>query len=500
MNHFANSVSIGPEFFSKVKNDYSSFEWAIAREFLQNSIDCNSSIITVKVEDYGTDTRVIVTNDGDPMTREILLDKLLALGSSGKDFKGTIGGYGRAKEVLYFCHKQYHIESGSSLVVGSGARYNYYNCEGLVDERHGTSSTIVVDGNRTEKIISAFKRFCSTAQWGGTITLNGENLPCNLKKGSPRRQMGFGKVYTNKSFPNKLIVRISGIPMFQSWISFDRCVIVELEGTSAEVLTSNRDGLVSKYRYELDEFISELATDKRKALKSSQPRYKHIEGVKLRHRTQKNLNVRNLVEKALAPMPVSSAAFVPPSQPMFKPKLGIESGSVGVYDRSPTTPSVYSLAPRPTINEEFIIRNETDLKIPEYYMPDSDQFCTYAKKLAQIWGRLMVQLHRLFEHEAEFAIGFGFDEESEASFEDGNYGKVYYLNPATVVKQENSESKSFKKRFKLTERNRLLMIAVHEFTHGIGNSGHNEEFACQLTDATWVVMDHRKDFNWCFNG
>lgn len=32
MSGFANSISIGPEFFAKAKNDYADFTWALIRE------------------------------------------------------------------------------------------------------------------------------------------------------------------------------------------------------------------------------------------------------------------------------------------------------------------------------------------------------------------------------------------------------------------------------------------------------------------------------------
>ncbi len=80
----------------------------------------------------------------------------------------------------------------------------------------------------------------------------------------------------------------------------------------------------------------------------------------------------------------------------------------------------------------------------------------------------------------------------------GRFGRVYYVSPAKIVEQSTSYSKSFKKRFKLTERNRLIMVALHEFVHGLGLSWHDEDFACKLTDMAWHVIDNRKRFNWCF--
>lgn len=513
---FSNHVTIGPEFFAKAFNDYSNWRWALAREFGQNSMDCGSGEIRVTLSlNEMLDTVVTVENNGDPMTREILQTKLLALGGSGKNFQGTVGGFGKAKEILYFAHKSYKIETGNLVVTGSGAGYN-------IDENgsfDGTRSTVVLSGDHLERLTHAFRTFASYSQWDGVLYLNGERMVTNLKKGSPRRDLGFGTVYTNKSFPNKLIVRINGIPMFHEYISLDRCVIVELNGASVDVLTSNRDGLNSSCRHELSSFITELAVNKRSALKQrGLTKYRRYEGKKLRHRVQSAVNVKALVVGGEPKERGGVAALV---NVVGRTDLVPTSGGGGgggtitmggaviqtidvVGECGPQaadyrqTVEENVIFRNTNVSEEFIIKNETDLQVPSYYLPDSTDFSTYSQKLVKMWGRLLVELHRLFEHEADFALGFIFDESAEAEFEKGEYGKVYYLNPAKVVEQSSSASKSFKKRFQLTERNRLLMIALHEFVHGMGYGPHDEDYANRLTDMSWKVLDERKRFNWCF--
>ena len=41
-------------------------------------------------------------------------------------------------------------------------------------------------------------------------TLNGQALATDLRKGSPRREYEWGKVYTNQQHSNLLVVRIGG--------------------------------------------------------------------------------------------------------------------------------------------------------------------------------------------------------------------------------------------------------------------------------------------------
>jgi hypothetical protein len=167
----------------------------------------------------------------------------------------------------------------------------------------------------------------------------------------------------------------------------------------------------------------------------------------------------------------------------------------GDYDMEVSIPAPRVVA---TLGTNFILKNETDLKIPAYYDPGSGEFSEYSRKLVRIWGRLMIEMHRLFDTEAEFSIGFIFDEDSEAEFEDRSYGQVYYLNPCKIVEQKYSNSKSFQKRFKLTERGRLMAIAAHEYVHGLGKSWHDEDYANKLTDVLGVVLSNASRFTWCF--
>jgi len=351
--------------------------------------------------------------------------------------------------------------------------------------RHGTSSRIVIAGTVGDELLQAAKTFVAYTQWKGEVFINGERHDADLRKGSPRRDLGFTKVYTNRTFPHRLLVRIGGIPMFWERIDLDRCVVIELDGSSGERLTSNRDGLRSPYRWQLTDFLTELSVDKRSALKHREPTYRHYEGEKIEF--AKPVDIAALVDG------LNVAAKVGPAV-ILTGETGrvVENGEIG--HRHPLGIS----APVANIASEFIIKNETAMEIPGYFLPERPEFSPYSRKLVRMWGRLLLELHRLLDHSASFAVGFLFDEETEAEYEDGRFGPVYSLNPAVVVKQRRSGSRSFRKRFKLTERHRLLSIAVHEFVHGLGYSRHDEDNAARFTDVTAVVMANLRRFNKCF--
>ena len=477
-------VGITSDFFARGLKDYADWRWAWPRELAQNGMDSGASTIHFAIRtNVDGDTEATCWNDGPPMTKEVLLDKFLCLGGTTKTFAGTVGGFGIAKTVCCLAHKSYQIETGSYMVAGVGGQFE------LTEQQpfSGTRTTVIMNGDHTEAILQAIRKFIGFAQWDGTFVVNGEELRGDLRKGSPRRDLGFATVYSNKSFRYVMVVRINGIPMFTKGINLDRCVVVELQGRSDEILTANRDGLVWPMDGELSDFVTELAVDKRSALKVRQPKYVQYRGTKMCNVRQ--LNVVDCVDAPLAPFLPFIAACVGNAS---------EGASTVAWSMAAQAVATESKVPKSKLGTNFILKNQTDRKVPAYYDPGTGEFSEYSRKLVRIWGRLLLELHRLFDAEAEFSVGFVFDDESEAEHEQGSYGQVYYVNPCKVVEQKSSCSKSFQKRFKLTERGRLIAIAAHEFVHGLGFNWHSEDYACKLTDVVGVILSNSSRFAWCF--
>ena len=234
-------VGISHDFFEKGLQDYASWRDSWVRETSQNGSDCGASTIKFQFSRMPEgDTLAVVENDGPPMDEETLLGKFLCLGGTTKDSKDTVGGFGLAKVVIALAHKSYRIDTGCCRVVGSGGDFE-------VEQRdffHGTRTEVLMKGDQVAALRRAVRDFIAYAQLGCEIILDGVSHRPNLKKGKPRRDLGFGVVYTNRTHPHTMVVRIGGIPMFTEYVSVDRGVIVELKGKSNEVLTANRDGLV----------------------------------------------------------------------------------------------------------------------------------------------------------------------------------------------------------------------------------------------------------------
>jgi hypothetical protein len=478
---YAHSVAIGPEFFKKAFHDYSDKSWAFAREILQNSIDCGSGTIRIWVGKVGTDddpaTHVTVENDGAPMTREIIVDKLLSLGSSGKDFQaGSVGGFGKAKEILYFAHDRYEIESGVCVVKGSGAMYDLGDSNSF---RHGTRSDVRWRGDHHHNLRSAFKRFvelCGCAKV--KFFLDSEELtPGVVRKHHVRDLEKDGKVWarvhTTTAFDHQVVVRVGGIPMFSEKCDYRKGLVLELEGASSETLTSNRDSLRWPFAGELSSLITKVAVDRRSAFKLEEVVYQRLAGPKLQRKPDEP-------ESSKPGVLVALAAKV--AEPESGPNQDIGGIEVAIDGQSEQRASF--------LPYEFIVKNCVRRPVPEAFDPYSLRFGDHAAWLVNAWAGCLIELYELFRNNGAFSVGWVFSPDFEAEFEHGNdYGRVYYLNPVVF------KGRRPRRRFTKQDRGRIASIAAHEFVHGgLGESYHGEDFANKLTDVMGIVVRNWRQF------
>ena len=487
-------VKIGPNFFAKEFSAYADWQFAWCRELAQNSIDCGSSNITIEIAFDGTNTVAQVRNDGEPMGRDTLVDKFLALGESGKDFAGgAVGGFGKAKIVICFMHQKYQIRSGKWIVDGCGGEYDITETP---DVLWGTETTVIMKGDKVASLIKHFRNLIAMTQWRGTFKLNGETLYGRLKKGAHRRDLSWASIYTNNSFKNRLIVRIGGIPMFTRYISPDKCVLVEINRTSGEVLQNSRDSLQWDYQNELDEFVRLLSVDVMSALRAVSPHYTHYDGERIRNKEEHN-SVRDIVQAAYATQPTLAAATKEDEEDEA-------SGPTLSYDQHAVLPpqengESYERRRGSRVSWEFVIKNTTSLQVPDYYQPV--EFSSYSERLVRTWIKCLLKVHEFLGKTEDFGVGFIFDEERQAEREENkNYGLVYYINPAVIVKQLSSASRSFKKRWNFTPAGRwqILATAVHEVLHSDVNE-HNELYASRLTTELGALLCERGRFCSCFS-
>ena len=493
-------VKIGREFFLKIKQDYSDWQFALAREFLQNSIDARgTSNVTVTIARSGSNTILTVANNGQAMNREILTDKLLTLGGSGKNFDGgNTGGVGVAKSLLYYCHLDYTIRTGKLLVKGSGAQYTIEEVDEFL---YGTKSTITLEGDELVALVSAFQKFARYAQWNGHLTVNGEERSCVLHKGARRKELAFGVIYTNKAHNNICVVRLNGQPMFFRSTRFDGCVVVELNGKGSATLTSNRDGLRYPYANQLNELLTALAVDKKSALREQKAEYRRYQGERLRSEARRPKALGTLSGLIDLGTLTATIGVAGPGATVVNadgPEVGIIGTVTGPIVQGPVVSEgvetsidgaaaiemvIVSTSNAPktiSLGHEFIVKNATGKKTPARWNPESGTFGAASKKLIQVWAATLLKLHQVLELASEFSIGFILDDDCEAECETGPYGRVFYLNPAKLG------SSAYKARHK------IVSLAAHEIVHAMGLSEHDENYASKLTEVMAKVLENAK--------
>jgi len=493
-------VGISSDYFKKALNDYSNWKWAIVREFMQNGIDCSSKEINVEIgyDEILDFTILKVTNDGPSMSQETMEQKLMCIGASTKDGTEETGGFGLAKVVLYLSHNNYSIHSGTNLLIGAGGEYEIKQVQNF----NGTSSFVRIKGNIQHNLAQQFRTFAQFAQWKGILTIKVGNetiisdtgvkkiTPCDLHKGCMRKEFSFGKLYTNRKFSNILVFRINGIPMFTRHVDFEGCVVVEGNKNSIDLLTSNRDGLKWQYQNEIDSVVNAFTTN-RSSIFKQEPEIEIYGNTLITAGYKTITETQNFV----APETQEPETQEPEDKTSKELDTTMVVASIKTFSKAISQFQEFLEVPTlPADGKRFIIFNDSGFKTPEHTRPES--MSNYCSKLLQVWTNLIIKLHDLDENHGEFGVGFAISEAiaKHTRIENVTY---YMINPFEIVEQKRSNSKSLRKRIKFSEKEELIMYAVHEYTHRY-YSGHDERYAAKLTELSTLAMRNLSSLKRCF--
>lgn len=466
-------INIGPNYFRKELNEYSNWTWAYIREAMQNCIDAKGST-KINIHTTATeDNKTIITfgNNGEPMDTETITGKLLSLGETGKEFNNTIGGFGKAKILLYFAQESYTIHTGTHLVTGQGGHYTIEEAEHV----KGTISTVTINATK-EKIDQEIEKFCQYTQWHGTITHNGTPKPTNLTKGYFRKEIKLGRVYTNKELKDKMVIRIGGIPMFIRYCNLP--IIIELTGPSSESLTSNRDGIKYEYAEELQRLINKIATEGTRALTAETTTITKWEGPKQYPRPPKSAKQLAYATNEETKAPAFTEALAQTRRQIMT-SLGVPSNIQH---------------PKPQYKHSMFVINETTLEIPDIYTPNN--FSDYSKRLIAAWSNVMMTIHTIMDNLIPFDVGFIFSETVLAECRIASSNLIYSINPCKIIADKTGVR--LKKRYTITkDKYNIISAGIHEYTH-IEHKSHDSEFAAALTHNTAAIMKEIKQFHKCF--
>ena len=254
-----NKIKIGPSFFQKSRADYSNWREATIREFFQNSVDAGAKTIVFASKVEGDEVTLTCADDGGGMTPEIMETKLFALGESEKNFQGTVGGFGKAKELIYFSGREYTIHTNGHFVMGSGDEYEIAPASQM---RAGTESVVVFEDARSKnmwaEIIYTYLSRCECKC--AVLHEDTEHIEW-LLKGEVLKEWEWGTLYsTPVDRYGAIYVRVNGIFMFRRYCNYKHPLILELKNSYKD-LNANRDSLKQAAAEELDRFIVKLSTN-----------------------------------------------------------------------------------------------------------------------------------------------------------------------------------------------------------------------------------------------
>lgn len=470
-------ITIGRDFFAGAPRDYSDPSFALIREFVQNGVDAKGST-EIRIDLDNTSNTLRVSNNGEPMSRDTLLTQFLSLGGTTKGV-GSVGGFGKAKELLCFTHHSFTITTGTVKVIGSGATYTIQD----VEPHPGTTTQIVYDGTTFRDIERSVRKLAAAMKWDGRLTLNGEWLTTNFTARTRRNLDNLGSVKAVEG-PPQLIVRAGGIPMFINHCDVkDTTVLVDLEGDTKTILTANRDGLRWSHRQVLESFIATISTNRRE--------------LNSRNVTCTDYGTELTVVKKKADTTVVEHTVTTTSHKELeevRSRVGAEQ--VAAFTNAYQLPAAASTTEiidrrcRPVLNERFTIRNETGLKLDRAYMPDT--FSAASKRLHHEWVAALMFVHEALGIGGEFATGFIFSEDSTALHERRDGVSTYYVNPVAVAKVKFAGGEFRTMRRVKYDRHDLRAFACHEIIHGAFSlRDHDEAFSAKLTFCMAKVLRHK---------
>lgn len=259
-------VRMPPEYFAKAKKEYTDWPFAWMREASQNSLDAGATKIQVSVVQHEDHVCATFEDDGCGMTETILRDAFLTMGGSHKN-KGDVGGFGYAKTILLFSHRDWEIYTNDLHVTGIGGEFR-------IKPSHPIKGTKIIARMENKAhlmyfLISAMKKFYRNCDTDVEFLLNGEAIAWELWEYDWGIPTELGSLFFKESTESEsqLWVRVNGIPMFlhrsyQDEVNFFG--YLELKGSTLDLLTSNRDGLTAQASDQLQDVLRNLTVERNK--------------------------------------------------------------------------------------------------------------------------------------------------------------------------------------------------------------------------------------------
>ena len=524
------AITLSPSFFKNELRAYTNWRSAFWRELFQNSVDAKASTIWIDFRESPTvDTdasnsgqipdnttshgnpnnqtsiakgyNITFEDDGPGMDRATLEETYFVVGETTKSANGdhTIGGFGRARIITCFAHRNFKIHTQNWLCHGSGT---HYTIEQAQETYEGCQITVTIDPQLAsmEAMEQALRAYLATCQLDTTVYIRGGRFKDWTYKNRLVGELPFGKIYLNKSkCSNGVLVRVNGVQMFTRYTASTWQIVLEITpNQSRETLTSNRDGLTADAANELDKFVGKIWVDPVSAIRHQYPKTVKTFG-----------NTVYRVHHTPNPPRTPNPHHTPKdqAQPITDHNRDNSSESRSSPER-PSTPDTQfyerNLTPGPsnghTPTDNRSALNNTSPHTPCYvHVVDcaTPELARAAKsflpehitgiraKLLEKWtqkcARAASQLAKLEGKTFAFRTGFLFNEEDLARCT--QEGSIYTLLLTPVDRQGLLRYKLTSK----TDSGALQANAAHEVVHMVLDY-HDERFAAKLTELVGHLM------------
>lgn len=485
------------------KREYSSWMVALVREFYQNGVDAESTEIHFDIKEIEDYSVLTVKNNGRDMTLEECEQKLLTLGGTDKTVN-DVGGYGVAKQILYFAWDKWEILFGYYRVQGRGCRYRIFRTTEYVK---GVTSVVYIDKKDRRPTFDVYniEYYLGKCKTNVKTYINGEFFERKREEGNFLFSLDYGILFKNEvegsSHTNQyLCVRVNGIFMFETYVTNNiKCQLtLELTGSTRESLTSNRDGLKGEIRNEYNKLIRDIAVNPLTSL-LEKPTYliKKFPGTgstSISTRSEEiypAVNKEDILNKEEIKSYIKSIVFIAKEHLTVDNLKKEQQNILSIqYLKKACNDEVFDFD-RPDI----LIKSKNE--IPKDFNPKT--WGLRAKAVMSLWHSAIKQIFIDSGTCCVFGIGIVLDDNIEAEFlmhEDIPY---FLLNLGNLFTQKNV---SFN-RIKIRGHNLWMLIrelkqkAIHEITHFASNGDHNEEFVSiyELLDSkTWKSEEVYKSF------
>jgi hypothetical protein len=480
-------------FLTMAKADYRNYRTALPREFYQNSIDAGATEIEVKF--VPSDRRIDIIDDGSGMKRPVLA-QLLTLGGSYKDGDDAVGGFGKAKDLLYFSWTRYQILTDRYKVTGKGAGYTIESNEFV----QGTRASIwIPKAEDMDQLRACFALVAAKMEVPCKISVDGEIIKTKITKGNGGcHEFDWAKLHINEEVGNDphMHFRINGVWMFSEHIGdIGARLTLELSKNSVECLNSNRDSLKERYAEEVAKLTRKISADRKAILNPPKVMISgilngtgkvHVNATQSSFRagmvtSQLRSDILPETKKGLASMVTGLASLMEGvSESVAYERIMIEAKEIFdnggcLSDTEVDTAKLNFVGYKPDF---FVSHEVSDEDRVQKFLSSK-----YGNVLAEMWTEIVKQILLDDENYISFTAGFDFDDDRAASFRMDSTGNVVVsVNPDKIL---GGSKTPMKKRWMLVEY--LKEMALHELAH-MKYRYHDEEFVGEMSRLRFKTM------------